>query len=111
MATALGHEMSDEHEQMSDGFTKHVHVTAGPLRGSDLEFVVAVIEPELNSQTSSKFWNECRAKFRQLAKFRQSELGQTPKNHLLRIGPSTASNGSARNFKWSSDAQDSEESQ
>src|SRR5580704_3185842 len=100
-ATAFGHEMSNVQEQMSNGSAKRIPVTARPIRGSDLESFVAVTEPELNSQTPSKFPNESCAIFRQLAKYRQLKLSQVTKNHLLRIGPPTAGYGSAWYFKWS----------
>ena len=89
-------------EQMSNGSVNHVRVAAPPIRGSDLESCVAVTEPELNSLTASKFTNEGCAIFRQLAKYRQLKLSQLTKNHPLRIGPPTASHGSAWYFKWSS---------
>ena len=87
----------------------HVRVTMRPFRRSDLESVVALTEPELNYLISRKFPTDCWANFRQLAKVRQSKLSQIPKNHPFRIGPTTATYGSGRNFKWSSDAKDSEE--
>jgi hypothetical protein len=102
--------MSNEQEQMSNGSAKHIRVTARPIRDSDLESLVAVTEPSLSSQTSSKLPNKCWLKTRQLANFRQVDLSETLKNHLLRFGPTTASHASAQNFDWSSDAQDSEES-
>jgi hypothetical protein len=89
----------------------HVRVTARPFRNSHLDTVLAGTEPELNSQISTKYPNESWTKFRQLAKFRHSNLCQIPKNHLFRFGPITASHRSAQSFEWSSDAQDSEESQ
>lgn len=76
----------------------------------DLEHVRAVTAPEVTSQKSGKYSMECCAKSRQLAKFRQSRLSQATKNQLLRIGPPTAIHGQAQYYKWSSDAQDSEES-
>jgi|HubBroStandDraft_6_1064221.scaffolds.fasta_scaffold138835_3 hypothetical protein len=87
----------------------HVRVIVHPFRECDLECVVALTEPELNSLVSGKFPTDCRTKFRQLAKVRQSKLRQIPKNHPFRIGPTTAIHRIAQNFKWSSDAQDSEE--
>jgi len=98
---AFSHEMSNEQEQMSKGSAKRIRVAAPPIRGSDLESCVAVTEPELNSLTPSRFPNEFCAIFRQLAKYRQLKLSQVTKNHLLRIGPPTASYGSAWYFKWS----------
>ena len=99
---AFSHEMSHVQEQMSNGSAKRIRVAARPIRSSELESFVAVTEPELNSQTSSKSPNELCAIFRQLAKYRQLKLSQVTKNHLLRIGPPTASYGSAWYFKWSS---------
>ena len=101
---AFSHEMqrARTQEQMSNGSVKHIRVTARPIRGGDLDSLVAVVEPELNSETSSKFTHESCAIFRQLAKYRQLKLSQVTKNHLLRIGPPTASYGSAWYFKWSS---------
>jgi hypothetical protein len=87
----------------------HIRVAAHLPRDSDPESMGSATAPELNSCTLSKFSNKCWPKFRQLATFRQSNLSQIPKNHLFRIGPPTASHGIAQNFKWSSDAQDSEE--
>ena len=110
MASAFGHEMSDEREQMSQGSSIHVRVAARPFQDRDLESVRAVTEPELNSQKSSSFPRECCARFRQLAKSRQSKLSQIQKNHLFRIGPITATEESFQNFERSADAQDSEES-
>jgi hypothetical protein len=55
---AFGRGMSNEQEQMSNGSAKRIRVAARPIRSSELESFVAVAEPELNSQTSSKFTNE-----------------------------------------------------
>jgi hypothetical protein len=58
MANSFGFEMSDEQEQMSDASDNHVRVTGRPFTASNLEYAVAVTEPELNSHTSSKFPNK-----------------------------------------------------
>ena len=112
MASTFGHGMSDEQmRQMPDRSIKHFRITARPSQDGNLDTVLAVTEPELNSQISTKYPNESWTKFRQLAKFRHLNLCQIPKNHLFRIGPIPASHRSAQSFEWSSDAQDSEESQ
>src|ERR1700683_3315061 len=46
MASAFGHEMTDEQKQMSEGSSMHVRVTSRTFRNSDLESVCEVNEPE-----------------------------------------------------------------
>jgi hypothetical protein len=77
----------------------HARVTACPSRGSDLESLVAVTKPELKCLPSSRPPTECWAKLRQLARFRQPEPSQIPKNHLFRIGPPSATQRSDQSFQ------------
>jgi hypothetical protein len=75
MASAFRRTMNNELTRKRKDPIKRSRVTAKLFRNSYLEYVVAVIEPELKSQRSCNFAIGRCATFRQLAKCRQRGPG------------------------------------